>query len=294
MPYKKALVLFIDILGSQNRTDFEELLSINETFHGQLEQNQANDANHSYTVYKRKIFTFSDCAYIIYDFKDDIEEERKDLRQLFDIALRNTEPLLVEFLKKGFLCRGGVAYGDVYYETERSLFFGPAINRAYQLEKDVARFPRIIVDSDIAAHVVALNEERVNSARSPKEAAYMKFINGEIVLSDDDGMFYLNYLNQNSHAINLCESEEIWNLWIKKIPHEISMQMDNIEKLRAELQNCHDDSSKQKCQKGIMRCQGIIAKYNWLSTYLEAISPKNLEIQSTLFSILFDRYFGSL
>ena len=122
----------------------------------------------------------------------------------------------------------------------------------------------------------------------------MKFINGEIVLSDDDGMFYLNYLNQNSHAINLCESEEIWNLWIKKIPHEISMQMDNIEKLRAELQNCHDDSSKQKCQKGIMRCQGIIAKYNWLSTYLEAISPKNLEIQSTLFSILFDRYFGSL
>ena len=86
-----------------------------ETFHRELTQNQLNDNYHTYTAYKRKIFTFSDCAYIIYDFKDGIEDYRKDLRQLFDIALRNTEPLLVQFLKKGFLCRGGIAYGDVYY-----------------------------------------------------------------------------------------------------------------------------------------------------------------------------------
>ena len=122
MEYKKALVLFIDILGSQDRTDFRELLSINETFHSQLEQNQANDANHSHTVYKRKIFTFSDCAYIVYDFKDDVEEGRKDLCQLFDIALRNTEPLLVEFLKNGFLCRGALLMA-MYTTKQKEAFF---------------------------------------------------------------------------------------------------------------------------------------------------------------------------
>jgi hypothetical protein len=38
MGYKKCLVIFIDILGSQDRTDYDELLKINRTFHMQLEK----------------------------------------------------------------------------------------------------------------------------------------------------------------------------------------------------------------------------------------------------------------
>lgn len=87
--YDKALVIFIDILGSQKVNNFERLYKINNTFHTVLLNNKNN--NQSHTVYKREIYTFSDCAYIIYDFKKDIPEEKKNLGRLFEAALANCE-----------------------------------------------------------------------------------------------------------------------------------------------------------------------------------------------------------
>ena len=66
--FTKYLVIFVDILGSQNRVDFQETYKINKIFHEELERNKQNDMMH--TVYFRKIYTFSDCAYIFYGFKD--------------------------------------------------------------------------------------------------------------------------------------------------------------------------------------------------------------------------------
>lgn len=74
--FTKYLVIFVDILGSQNRVDFQETYKINKIFHEELERNKQNDMMH--TVYFRKIYTFSDCAYIFYGFKDGISDERKD------------------------------------------------------------------------------------------------------------------------------------------------------------------------------------------------------------------------
>ena len=72
--FAKYLVIFVDILGSQNRVDFQETYKINKIFHEELERNKQNDMMH--TVYFRKIYTFSDCAYIFYGFKDGISDER--------------------------------------------------------------------------------------------------------------------------------------------------------------------------------------------------------------------------
>lgn len=62
--FSKYLVIFVDILGSQDRTDFQETYQINKIFHEELEKNNKNDMEH--TVYFRKIYSFSDCAYIFY------------------------------------------------------------------------------------------------------------------------------------------------------------------------------------------------------------------------------------
>lgn len=51
-------------------------------------------------VYKRNIHTFSEFAYIIYDFKDDILEEKRDLGKLFEVTLCNCEPLAIQFLNR--------------------------------------------------------------------------------------------------------------------------------------------------------------------------------------------------
>lgn len=279
MGYKNALVFFIDILGSQDRTDFNKLLDINETFHGELERNQRNDNNHTHVVYKRTIFTFSDCAYIIYDFKDGIEESRKDLRQFFDIALRNTEPLLIEFLKKGFICRGGISYGEVYYETERSLFFGPAINRAHYYEEKIAKFPRIIMDEEIAAKVIALNKERIDNAPDLQAARLIAYTNGEVVLRDGDGQYYLNYLNSFAHGINFSDCLAIYDLWERLLPDEIQKQEDMIVHLKKVISQCTNEKDKIDFQRQVKRCEGIIEKYIWLRDYMDSSCPTEKTMQ---------------
>jgi hypothetical protein len=44
----------------------------------------------------------------------------------------------------GFLVRGGITVGNVVHDDES--VFGPGLNRAYQLEKEGAKFPRIVLD----------------------------------------------------------------------------------------------------------------------------------------------------
>jgi hypothetical protein len=47
----------------------------------------------------------------------------------------------------GFLVRGGVTVGNILHD-EQSVF-GPALNRAYELESRIAIFPRIVVDENV-------------------------------------------------------------------------------------------------------------------------------------------------
>ena len=155
--YKKALVIFIDILGSQCRNNFDELFEINELFHNKLLNNMELDRE--YISYQRHIYTFSDCAYIFYDYKEPFTDNSIDnLGRLFDAALSNCEPLLMTFLSKGLIFRGGVAYGDVYYDNEKSMFFGEAVNKAYQYESSMAIYPRIIVDKYVGDIIIAHND----------------------------------------------------------------------------------------------------------------------------------------
>jgi hypothetical protein len=47
----------------------------------------------------------------------------------------------------GFLTRGAITVGDVCHDKQ--VVFGPALNRAYELESTVANYPRIIFDRDM-------------------------------------------------------------------------------------------------------------------------------------------------
>jgi hypothetical protein len=47
----------------------------------------------------------------------------------------------------GFLIRGGITIGDIVHDDET--VFGPGLNRAYELESAVARYPRFVLDPDL-------------------------------------------------------------------------------------------------------------------------------------------------
>ena len=221
--FSQYLVIFVDILGSQNRTDFQEMYQINKIFYDEFEQNQKNDKSH--TVYERKIFTFSDCAYIFYHFKDGTSDERKDLGKLFTVALCNCETLFLRLITERIVFRGGIFYGDAYVDPHRNMFFGPAVNTAYNLESTIAMHPRIIIDNFVAKTTIE-NISQVKDIMLTKTPQYIPFVGmglipqmpetGDgIVEKDVDGQYIFNYLYlpENNIASPNCYSscEEFLN-----------------------------------------------------------------------------------
>lgn len=207
--YSKYLVIFIDILGSKSRTEFNELYKINSIFHETFEKNENN--NKSHTVYFRKIYTFSDCAYIFYGFKDGINDEKKDLSKLFTVALCNCEPIFLRFLKEKIIFRGGITYGDAYVDLQRSMFFGEAINQAYELESKKAIHPRIIVDKFVALEVennIMKQKHNLINNNLVIEGLMPYLINSTgdgIIEKDIDGNYIFNYLHTPERGIAFPE-----------------------------------------------------------------------------------------
>src|SRR5207245_1212687 len=53
-----------------------------------------------------------------------------------------------ELLKRGILCRGGIAQGRTYHAN--GIVFGEGMVRAYDLERDVAKTARIVIAHEVA------------------------------------------------------------------------------------------------------------------------------------------------
>ena len=265
--YSKALVIFIDILGSKSRSNFSELFEINELFHSELLDNKNQDRD--YTIYQRHIFTFSDCAYIFYDYKDGVENCKRDLGTLFEVALVNCEPLLMKFLSKGLIFRGGVAYGNVYYEENRNMFFGEAVNKAYLIESKEAKYPRIVVENFVANSIIQHykdicehfeRENRFKHLPNPKKDE------GCIVRQDSDGQYHLNYLNQIQQGSD-------YSLIIGKSNQQF---ISDILLL---------------CDKQISLFQeeeSICSKYEWLKMYIENSSNSSIKKSVVYQKLIFD------
>lgn len=50
---------------------------------------------------------------------------------------------------EGFLLRGGITVGEIVHDRE--CVFGPGLNRAYELEKKEAVYPRFVLDQSVAS-----------------------------------------------------------------------------------------------------------------------------------------------
>ena len=143
--YRKMVVIFVDLLGTKNNKRFEDKFLIHRLFHGEARTNEQRNLDH--VTYDRKVYSFSDCAYFFYYYKDGIEEHRKDDMKLIQIAMYNTTISLLRILNAGYLVRGGVTFGDAYFDELG--FFGPAVEEAYELESSYADVPMIALSPQL-------------------------------------------------------------------------------------------------------------------------------------------------
>ena len=240
--FSKYLVIFVDLLGTRNRTSklsFLEQLSIHQRLHGEFMLNQENDSTHPDAVYCRRICTFSDCAYIIYGFKPDVPNEKKDLGRLFTVALCNCEPIFLNLLYEHIIFRGGVFYGNAYIGQDKNMLFGEAINNAYEIESKVAIHPRIVVD-DFVAEAFINNVKTVTYQLAARDQDAVDLISAclipkypetgdGLIEKDIDGKYIFNYFHflqlgktMVDHTERIISREEYLNGLIVYCDEQIS------------------------------------------------------------------------
>lgn len=185
--YKDMVVIFVDLLGTKNNLKFEDKLFIHQVFHSEARQNESRNLSH--VAYDRKVYSFSDCAYFFYYYKEGIEDSRKDNMKLIQIAMYNTSLSLLRIINSGYLVRGGVTFGKAYFDELG--FFGPAVEEAYWLESKYAKVPIVALDPKLGEKFTAweLSETSMDFVR-------LLMTSRPMLVENDEGKYFLNLFYQ--------------------------------------------------------------------------------------------------
>lgn len=171
MSYKKAVVSFLDILGTRENQEFASKHKIHRAFHESMQDCEKRDR--SEVAYYRKVFSFSDCAYIFHGIRNKTPSTQAEKNHLVQSALLNTTLTTLRLLNEGYLIRGGISYGDTYHDDLS--FFGPAVEEAYINESKKAITPKIFISDELGKEAKEFSD-RVHKEAFSKENPNFKLL----------------------------------------------------------------------------------------------------------------------
>lgn len=166
--YIERTVAFLDILGFEDiiertENDLALLVQVGKALHSILELDNSSDIpQRQGAVIPMYIQCFSDSVVIC----------GEALWVLDQVAA-----LSQSLIRLGVIVRGGITFGKIYcgYRT----VFGPALNRAVQIEKVISVVPRVLIDLPVL--------ERLKFENSPAAAG--------LIAQDTDGMYFVHFLH---------------------------------------------------------------------------------------------------
>jgi hypothetical protein len=263
MYFQTGLVVFIDILGTKDN-NFKNLYRINKLFHKKINDlSSKNIFDRSY--YIKRVYSFSDCAYIIYTGYYDPDKgkyynpEINDIYFFIEHCIDDLMSTLINFLQDDFLFRGGISIGDLYIDERENIFFGPAINDAYLLERE-AIMPRIIFNEKL----VKILKERFFTNHDDKSSPIWE--------DTYDSRLFLNYMNR---LVRLDVND-----FISTVNNNFSLNNnmytfnDFIEISKIHSYNIINNSKDYN----------IISKHNWQLNYLERVKRNREKIIKSLYN----------
>lgn len=162
-----------------------------------------------------KVRVFSDCLCV--------SKPTTDIGLL--VSLDAVASFVREMMIAGFPIRGGIAIG-VYSESEL-LIFSQAHIEAYDLEAVHARFPRIILSSQLIDRIDVIEDDDIRSTAK------------ELVIIDKDGISFVNYL--------LFEEEDSW--------------------LGGHDFFCRQKNNIEKALKDNILDSAVVSKYVWMAQF---------------------------
>jgi hypothetical protein len=97
----------------------------------------------------------------------------------------------------GIFVRGGITVGDIY--SDDRMLFGPALIRAYDLERRTAKWPVLAIDPLLVEAMRTDLPETLETGIMPADPdactkAVLRFYFETLIRKTDEGAFFLNYL----------------------------------------------------------------------------------------------------
>lgn len=186
MTYETRYCAFVDILGFRNiirdleagRIKPDELREMLATVHRPplAELSQSGDSD-----FRAQSISDAVCLSV-----------RPSLEGV-NVLLWNLESLTLALLSKGYFVRGAVVKGRLHHDE--SVVFGDGLVRAFTLESTVARFPRIMISSEVRSDYFEFRQ---------KEGKPLE----DLIWQSADGPYFLNALLQIPQAFGGSDSQK--------------------------------------------------------------------------------------
>lgn len=184
--YEKHMVGYLDLLGAKSRIESDA-----EGEYLRVVYNCYKDARilvssmHAAVIHPFRFKIFSDNLIVA------LPSDEKKLDNNHPIIALNRMSMIIgalqrNFLKQGILVRGSIALGDLFIND--LMVFGDALVKAYELESNYAKFPRILVS------------EEVQEFDSECRFGNVEF-SANRLRTDTDGLVFLDYLNYPADPI---------------------------------------------------------------------------------------------
>jgi hypothetical protein len=261
--YKKRIFVFIDVLGfrdlvEESKSDPQRIFRI---------YNLLSTARDITGVPKEIVLkpfqkTFYDNL-IVHTFSDTVtlslpNESFEFLNWL--IALTMYYQYLM-WLEENVFVRGSIVFGEIYDEVTTGKVFGPALNTAYDLERKLAEWPRIIVDESVIQ--LLSNYEKENRSYN------------EYLTKDESNISFLDYLHDFYTLATRDRGKRIY-----KLTDPIKLFQDHKASISTEIHHVVRQTKTVKRQAD--KEKKILSKYDMLSQYHNSTIGKLCEILSQL------------
>ena len=163
------------IIGSAIDGDIELLKNIQEALESILrDETRFNDQEmRRYFSRTRQMTLFSDSIVI------------SDLQDKFFGVIVAAMSLSARLLREGILCRGAIVRGKIYHSGR--IAFGEGLIRAYDLERNAAVYPRIIVTDELQRRLTE------SDAQSPLNIRF-----ASMLVRDHDGLWFIDPFHSSS------------------------------------------------------------------------------------------------
>ncbi len=155
--YTDRFVGFIDILGFKDLIDRSSAQNPEVTVDSIREALQPPKPAAEGQIVLGQIGDISKSGHLQTTFSDSVVISTEPTQTGLVHLVNHCERIARKLLDFGHLCRGGIARGELYHESDGTAL-GPAMLEAYELEQTAPGYPRILLDEKVSSFARQINE----------------------------------------------------------------------------------------------------------------------------------------